>query len=117
MDIRRISTIKDSSGAATGSRAKVKVVKNKVAPPFTEAEFDIMYAQGISWEGSILDAAIEHNLIEKRGSWLSMDGKQLGQGRDAAVTLLQESQEMQDELVAKILAKLEEKKSASQKKK
>ncbi len=117
MDIRRISTIKDSSGAAVGSRAKVKVVKNKVAPPFTEAEFDIMYAQGISWEGSILDAAIDHNLIEKRGSWLSMDGKQLGQGRDAAIGVLQENQEMQDELVAKILAKLEEKKAASHKKK
>ena len=117
MDIRRISTIKDSSGAAVGSRAKVKVVKNKVAPPFTEAEFDIMYAQGISWEGSILDAAIDHNLIEKRGSWLSMDGKQLGQGRDAAIGVLQENQEMQDELVAKIQAKLDEKKAASHKKK
>ncbi|MCC5842833.1 MAG: recombinase RecA [Verrucomicrobia bacterium] len=117
MDIRRISTIKDSSGAAIGSRAKVKVVKNKVAPPFTEAEFDIMYAQGISWEGSILDAAIDHNLIEKRGSWLSMDGKQLGQGRDAAIGVLQENQEMQDELVAKIQAKLDEKRTASHKKK
>jgi recombination protein RecA len=117
MDIRRISTIKDSSGAAIGSRARVKVVKNKVAPPFTEAEFDIMYAQGISWEGSILDAAIDHNLIEKRGSWLSMDGKQLGQGRDAAIAVLQENQEMQDELVAKIQAKLDEKRAASHKKK
>jgi recombination protein RecA len=117
MDIRRISTIKDSTGAAIGSRAKVKVVKNKVAPPFTEAEFDILYAQGISWEGSILDSAIEHNLIEKRGSWLSMDGKQLGQGRDAAVGVLQENQEMQDELIAKIQAKLEERKASLQKKK
>lgn len=117
MDIRRISTIKDSTGAAIGSRAKVKVVKNKVAPPFTEAEFDILYAQGISWEGSILDAAIEHNLIEKRGSWLSMDGKQLGQGRDAAVGVLQENQEMQDELIAKIQVKLDERKASLQKKK
>lgn len=117
MDIRRISTIKDSSGAAIGSRARVKVVKNKVAPPFTEAEFDIMYAQGISWEGSILDAAIDHNLVEKRGSWLSMDGKQLGQGRDAAIGVLQENQEMQDDLVAKIQAKLDEKRAASHKKK
>jgi len=117
LDIRRISTIKDSAGAAIGSRAKVKVVKNKVAAPFTEAEFDIMYAQGISWEGSIIDSALEHNLIEKRGSWLSMDGKQLGQGRDAAVVLLQDSKEMQQELIDKILAKIEEKKAAATKKK
>ena len=115
MDIRRISTIKESSGAAVGSRARVKVVKNKVAAPFTEAEFDILYAEGISWEGSILDAAIDHNLIEKRGSWLSMDGKQLGQGRDAARDLLRGNAEMQQELIDKIHAKIEEKKTAAKK--
>ncbi|MCC5847458.1 MAG: recombinase RecA [Verrucomicrobia bacterium] len=116
MDIRRISTIKDSAGTAVGSRARVKVVKNKVAPPFTEAEFDILYAEGISWEGSILDAAIDHGLVEKRGSWLSMDGKQLGQGRDAARDLMRGNEEMQQELIDKILAKIEEKRAASAKK-
>ncbi|MFN2166494.1 MAG: recombinase RecA, partial [Anaerolineae bacterium] len=79
MDIRRIATLKDSTGRAIGIRAKVKVVKNKVAPPFAVGEFDINYAEGISWEGSVLDSAIEHGLIEKRGSWLSYDGQQLGQ--------------------------------------
>ncbi len=116
MDIRRISTIKDSSGTAVGSRARVKVVKNKVAPPFTEAEFDILYAEGISWEGSILDAAIDHGLVEKRGSWLSMDGKQLGQGRDAARDLMRGNEEMQQELIDKIVAKIEEKRAAGAKK-
>ncbi len=115
MDIRRISTIKDNSGTAVGSRARVKVVKNKVAPPFTEGEFDILYAEGISWEGSILDAAMDHNLIQRRGSWLSMDGTQLGQGRDAAREVLKSNPEMQQELITKIQAAIEEKKSGSKK--
>lgn len=106
MDIRRIATIKDNTGTAVGSRAKVKVVKNKVAPPFTEGEFDILYAEGISWEGSVLDTAINHNLIEKRGSWLSMDGKQLGQGRDAAREALKADPALQQELIDKINEKL-----------
>jgi len=116
MDMRRISTIKDNSGTAVGSRARVKVVKNKVAPPFTEGEFDILYAEGISWEGSILDAAMDYNLIQRRGSWLSMDGTQLGQGRDAAREVLRDNKEMQDELIAKIHAAIEEKKAAARKK-
>jgi len=115
MDIRRISTIKDNSGTAVGSRARVKVVKNKVAPPFTEGEFDILYAEGISWEGSILDAAMDHNLIQRRGSWLSMDGTQLGQGRDAAREVLKENAEMQQELIGKIHAAIDEKKSGAKK--
>jgi recombination protein RecA len=112
LDIRRIATIKDAAGAAVGSRAKVKVVKNKVAAPFMEAEFDILYSGGISWEGSIIDSAIEHNLVEKRGSWLSLDGKQLGQGRDAARDLLKGDLAMQQELMDKIYAKLEADKAA-----
>ncbi len=115
MDIRRISTIKDNSGTAIGIRARVKVVKNKVSPPFTEGEFDILYAQGISWEGSVLDAAIDHKLIEKRGSWLSMDGKQLGQGRDAARALLEQDPEMCQALIDKILAAVEEEKAGKAK--
>ncbi len=104
MDIRRIATIKDPTGRATGIRARVKVVKNKVAPPFMEGEFDIMYAQGISYEGSVVDAAIQYKLVEKKGSWLSYDGKQLGQGRDSATENLKNDQAMLDELVARIEA-------------
>ena len=86
-------------------RARVKVVKNKVAPPFTQAEFDILYAEGISWTGSILDAAIQYDLIEKRGSWLAYEGQQLGQGREAAKAFLVENKEMADAMVAKITEK------------
>ncbi len=88
VDIRRIGAIKQTDGTITGNRTRVKVVKNKVAPPFTEAEFDIMYNEGISCTGSLLDLAIEKNVIEKRGSWLSYKGNQLAQGRDAAKELL-----------------------------
>ena len=112
LDIRRLSNIKDSSGATIGSRTKVKVVKNKVAPPFAEAEFDILYAEGISWEGSILDTAMDMNLIEKRGSWLALDGKQLGQGRDTVRDMLRGNPAMQQELIDKINGALEAKKAA-----
>ena len=115
MDIRRIATIKDNSGTAVGSRARVKVVKNKVAPPFTEGEFDILYAEGISWEGSILDTAMDLNLIDRRGSWLSMDGTQLGQGRDAAREAMKESPELMQTILDKIAAAQEEKKAAAKK--
>ena len=99
IDIRRIGQLKDSTGNVYGNRTRIKVVKNKVAPPFTQAEFDILYAEGISYEGSIIDAAIEVGIIEKKGSWLSMDGEQLGQGRDAAVKLLKEDKKLCDALV------------------
>jgi recombination protein RecA len=102
LDIRRIANLKDSTGRVYGSRTKVKVVKNKVAPPFTEAEFDILYAEGISWTGSIIDAAVQYNLIEKRGSWLSFEGEQVGQGRDAAAKALKENPDMEQKLVEKI---------------
>jgi recombination protein RecA len=80
----------------------VKVVKNKVAPPFTMAEFDILYAEGISWAGSIIDAGTEGGLIDKKGSWLSYNGQQLGQGRDGARRALLEDPELCEELVARI---------------
>jgi recombination protein RecA len=99
IDIRRIGQLKDSTGKVYGNRTRIKVVKNKVAPPFTQAEFDILYAEGISYEGSIIDAAIEAGIIEKKGSWLSMDGEQLGQGRDAAVKLLKEDRKLCEALV------------------
>jgi recombination protein RecA len=105
LDIRRIATIKDNSGKAVGNRTKVKVVKNKVAPPFTEAEFDIIFAEGISWEGSIIDTAIAMGLIEKRGSWLSYDGQQLGQGRDAAREQLKADPALAQTLIDRINAK------------
>ncbi|NCD31924.1 MAG: recombinase RecA [Spartobacteria bacterium] len=105
LDIRRIATMKDNSGMAMGNRVRVKVVKNKVAPPFTEAEFDILFAEGISWYGSIVDAALTYELLEKRGSWFSYEGKQLGQGRDAVLMTLRNDPSMADELVEKIMIK------------
>ncbi len=88
VDIRRIGAIKNTDGTVTGNRTKVKVVKNKVAPPFTEAEFDIMYNEGITATGSLLDLALENDIVEKRGSWLSYKGNQLAQGRDAGKEVL-----------------------------
>ena len=102
LDIRRIGQLKDTAGNVFGNRTKVKVVKNKVAAPFRIAEFDILYAEGISWTGSIVDAGIEAGLIEKRGSWLSYNGQQLGQGREGARKALLEDPKLADELVAKI---------------
>ena len=84
LDIRRIAAIKAGDGKVVGNRTRVKVVKNKVAPPFTEAEFDILYAEGISREGAVIDAANDLGLLDKRGTWLSFEGQQVGQGRDAA---------------------------------
>ena len=84
LDIRRIAAIKTGDGKVVGNRTRVKVVKNKVAPPFTEAEFDILYAEGISKEGAVIDAANDLGLLDKRGTWLSYDGQQIGQGRDSA---------------------------------
>jgi recombination protein RecA len=104
LDIRRLATIKDSAGQAIGNRTRAKVVKNKMAAPFTEAEFDILFAEGISWTGSILDAAIGYNLIEKRGSWLSLDGEQLGQGRDAAAVELRNNPALQKKVLDKVHA-------------
>jgi len=108
LDIRRIGALKDSTGRVRGNRTRVKVVKNKVAPPFTEAEFDILYAQGISWEGSVLESALAHGLIQKRGSWLSCDGEQIGQGSDAARKHLEENPELVTKLIDGIKTKLAE---------
>jgi recombination protein RecA len=106
MDIRRIGAIKQGDGTVTGNRTRVKVVKNKVAPPFTEAEFDIMYNEGISNVGSLIDIALEKNVIEKRGSWLSFNGNQLAQGRDAAKEVLKADQNLYKEIEEATLASM-----------
>lgn len=85
-----------------GNRTRVKVVKNKVAPPFTEAEFDILYARGISWEGSVLDAALARNVVTKRGSWLSFGTEQIGQGSIAATEFLRSHPEIVAQMIEKI---------------
>lgn len=109
-DIRRIGAIKQTDGTVTGNRTKVKIVKNKVAPPFTEAEFDIMYNEGISSTGSLLDLALEKNIVEKRGSWMSYKGTQLAQGRDAAKELLKSDTALYSEIEEAVKAALAEEK-------
>jgi recombination protein RecA len=104
LDIRRSTQIKETDGNVTGNKTKVKVVKNKVAPPFKTAEFDIMYGEGISKVGEILDIAVEHEIIKKSGSWFSYEDTKLGQGRDAVKALIQDNPELQDELENKIKA-------------
>ena len=98
VDIRRIGAIKQTDGTVSGNRTRLKVVKNKVAPPFTEAEFDIMYNEGISAVGSLLDLALEHGILLKRGSWFSYKGEQLGQGRDATKDALKADKKMYAEI-------------------
>lgn len=112
VDIRRIGAIKTSDGTVTGNRTKVKIVKNKIAPPFVECEFDIMYNEGISSTGALLDLALEKGIVEKRGSWLSYKGNQLAQGRDAAKELLKTDSALFDELTAAVKAKLDEEAAA-----
>ncbi len=108
LDIRKIGLIKTTDGHIIGNHTKVKVVKNKVAPPFMEAEFDIFYAEGISWAGSIIDAAIHHNVVERRGSWLSFEGEQLGQGREAAGKEIKNQPDLQLKMIDKIKEKMNE---------
>jgi len=107
VDIRRIGAIKTSDGTVTGNRTRVKVVKNKVAAPFTEAEFDIMYNEGISSTGSLIDLALEKNILEKRGSWLSYKGNQLAQGRDAAKEALKNDPALYEQIGDEVRAALE----------
>lgn len=106
VDIRRTSSIKGSDGSVMGNRTKVKIVKNKVAPPFAEAEFDIMFNEGISSSGSLLDLAIEQGLILKRGSWFSYNGEQLAQGRDGAKDALKADEALYNEIEEKVKANL-----------
>jgi len=105
MDIRRKDTIKDANGNAIGNHVKVKVVKNKVAPPFAETEFDIVYNHGINKEGSILDVGIEFGVVDKKGAWLQFAGELIGQGKDAAQRALAEKPELAKKIVEAIMAK------------
>jgi recombination protein RecA len=107
LDIRRSSQIKDGENVI-GNRTKVKVVKNKVAPPFKTAEFDIMYGEGVSKTGEILDLAVEFEVIKKAGSWFSYGETKLGQGRDAVKALIKDNPELADELELKIKALIKE---------
>ncbi|PCJ97748.1 MAG: recombinase RecA [Flavobacteriaceae bacterium] len=102
LDIRRSTQIKDTDGKVLGNKTRVKVVKNKVAPPFRTAEFDIMYGEGISQVGEILDIGVEFEIIKKSGSWFSYGDTKLGQGRDAVKTLLLDNPELLEELKGKI---------------
>ena len=106
MDIRRIGAIKDTSGSVKGNRTRIKVVKNKVAPPFTECEFDIMYNEGISRTGSVLDLGLEHKILEKKGSWISYEGDLIGQGREAAKQYLAENPDVVEKVTKAIYQKV-----------
>jgi recombination protein RecA len=106
MDIRRIGQIKESNGKVVGNRTRIKIVKNKVAPPFTESEFDIMYNEGISHTGSLVDLGVEHKILEKKGSWVAYEGEMIGQGREAAKIHLKETPKLAGELTQLIMEKV-----------
>ena len=106
LDIRRIGQIKEGADNVTGNRTRVKVVKNKVAPPFKQVEFDIMYGEGVSKVGEILDIGVELDIIKKAGSWFSYNDNKLGQGRDAVKSIILDNPELMEELEKKIRAKI-----------
>jgi recombination protein RecA len=105
LDVRRIETLKDG-GEAVGNRTRVKVVKNKVSPPFKQAEFDIVYGEGISREGSLIDVGVEQGLIRKAGAWYTYENDQLGQGKENVRSFLRDNPDLADELEKKIKEKL-----------
>lgn len=106
IDIRRKDQIKTPEGKVIGNRTKIKVVKNKVAPPFTEVEFDIMYDEGISASGSLLDLGLEHRILEKKGAWITYLGELVGQGRDAAKQAIREKPELAEKITKAVLEKV-----------
>lgn len=103
MEIRRITTLKDG-GEMVGSRVRVKVVKNKVAPPFKQSEFDIMYGQGISYEGDVLDLAVSGDIVEKTGAWYSFDDMKIGQGRENSKSYLRDNKEVLEKITSKVMS-------------
>jgi recombination protein RecA len=106
LDIRRKDQLKTPDGKVVGNRTKIKVVKNKVAPPFTECEFDIMYDEGISQNGSLLDLGVEHKVLEKKGAWIAYNGELVGQGREAAKEALAQNPELAAKIKNEILARV-----------
>jgi recombination protein RecA len=108
IDMRRLNVIKDPTGKVVGSHVRAKEVKNKVAPPFAESEFDIMYDVGIAREGSVIDIATSLGVVERKGSWLAFEGAQLAQGRDATCQLLRENPKVLDKIVAGVKQKIKE---------
>jgi len=108
LDIRRSTQIKDSNSNVMGNKTRVKVVKNKVAPPFRTAEFDIMYGEGISKVGEVLDLAVEYDIVKKSGSWFSYEDTKLGQGRDAVKSLIKDNPDLMDELEEKVRSLINE---------
>ena len=113
LDVRRVETIKKGE-EMLGNRTRVKIVKNKVAPPFKKSEFDIMYGTGISLAGDILDTATELGIIDKAGSWYSYNGERIGQGRENVKTYLEEHRDVLAEVRSKIMASFEEAKRAKE---
>jgi recombination protein RecA len=107
LDIRRIETLKDGA-EAFGNRVRVKVVKNKVAPPFKQAEFDIVYGSGIPWEGTVLDVALEKKIVQKAGSYFSFGDERLGQGRQNATNFLLENPDVVQQILARVQAEAPE---------
>ena len=105
IDIRRKEALKDATGQIIGNHVKTKIVKNKVAPPFAEAEFDIMYNQGINRQGSIIDAGLRFEVLSKKGAWIQHDGELIGQGAAAAQRTLVDKPELADQIVREIMAK------------
>jgi recombination protein RecA len=105
LDVRRIETLKDGT-EPVGNRTRVKVVKNKVSPPFKQAEFDILYGQGISREGGIIDMGVEHGFVRKAGAWYTYEGDQLGQGKENARNFLKDNPDLADEIEKKVKEKL-----------
>ena len=112
LDVRRVEGIKEG-GNVVGNHVRVKVVKNKVAPPFRQAEFDIMFGEGISKWGELVDMAVEFDIIQKAGSWFSMDGERIGQGKDSVKKYLMENPELAEAVEAKVRARLQENNRAS----
>jgi recombination protein RecA len=106
IDMRRVNVLKDSAGKVIGSHVRAKVVKNKVAPPFAEAEFDIMYDVGIAREGSVIDVATDLGVLEKKGSWLAFNGEQIGQGRESARDFLRANPKALDQIIAVVREKV-----------
>jgi recombination protein RecA len=105
IDVRRIETLKDGTDAV-GNRTRAKIVKNKVSPPFKQAEFDILYGQGISREGGLIDVGVEHGFVRKSGAWYTYEGDQMGQGKENARQFLKDNPDLSEEIDRKIKAKL-----------